>query len=246
MGKEEWRLLIPEKAGSAVEKFIENYQEKNVSGLMLSGMPNKVYSDFSDYPSGRENTLKIWEENLNRLKMTTGGLLANNPNAYALPYLDHVVALPTESSGFEILDRTVPFIQVVLHGLVPYATSPLNLASNPQDYFLKAVETGSFLNYAWITRDSSLLKETPLNHIYSSNYDVWLDEAVLQYKRTKELYGLIKNEEITNHLEVAEGVYATEYANGYTVVVNYNNQPVTVDDRVLAAKNFLFFKKGDN
>ncbi len=246
MGKEKWRLLKPGSTETAVKKYISTYDEKNISGIMLGAIPNKVYSDFSKEPSGRENTLEKWEPLLALLEQTTGGLMANRPNAYAFPYLDHIVALPVGASDFEIVDQTIPFIQVVIHGLIPYSNSPINLASNPEDYFLKAVESGSFLNYSWIYREPSILKETPLNHLYSCGYDVWLDSAAWQYTRIKELYELIKTETITNHSQIAPEVYETEYANGYCVVVNYNKKPVKVDDQMLAAKGFIFFKKGDN
>ena len=54
-------------------------------------------------------------------------MLITGGNAYALPYADQIVNVPMESSHFNIVDETVPFYQMVIHGSIDYAGSPINL-----------------------------------------------------------------------------------------------------------------------
>ena len=87
-------------------------------------------------------------------------IVADKACAFALPFADHVMNAPAASSYFDMTDAAVPFYQIALSGIVPYALPASNLAPSPDAMFLKAVETGAGLSNAWMYRDPSLLKDT--------------------------------------------------------------------------------------
>jgi len=45
------------------------------------------------------------------------------PNDFALPYADFVTDVPGDFSRYDVLDETVPFLQMVYSGLTGYAKS---------------------------------------------------------------------------------------------------------------------------
>ena len=42
--------------------------------------------------------------------------MVDRGNAYALPYADAIVNLPTSSSGYSLVNASIPFYQMVIHG----------------------------------------------------------------------------------------------------------------------------------
>lgn len=53
-------------------------------------------------------------------------LMLSNPLDKAYKYADYITDLPTESSGYKILDAEIPFMQLVLNGNLDYSTTALN------------------------------------------------------------------------------------------------------------------------
>ena len=65
----------------------------------------------------------ILEKNFAAADEKVGSILADQANAYALPYADHIINVPLSSSKFDIFDAEIPFYQIVMHGVVPYSTT---------------------------------------------------------------------------------------------------------------------------
>jgi hypothetical protein len=157
-----------------------------------------------------------------------------------LPYAKSILNVPLESSGFNITDHSVPFYQMVIHGYIDYAGSPVNLSAdqNPQQQLLKALETGSNLYFNWFYEEPSSIKETEFNHLFSSNYKLWLDDAITMYNEANEVLNEVREKSITSHKKLIEGVYETTFGEDYSVIVNYNEKTVVVDGITIEAENY--------
>ena len=59
------------------------------------------------------------------------------------------------------------------------------------------------------------------------------------YKRYRHL----TPEEMTNHREISQNVFKTDFANGSSIVVNYNTTPFKFGGRVVPAKDFIVVDK---
>ena len=164
----------------------------------------------------------------------------NNPNLYALKYCDTAVCLPNESSGSNILNESVPFLQIVLSGCVNYSGNAINRSGSMIDNLLKTIETGGNLYYEWIYADNTVVqgyKGAEPKELYSMYYDNWIDSAAEFYQRIENELKEIEGKQITNHYKYNNDVYVTDYE-GIKVAVNYGNESVIIGDTEILAKDF--------
>ena len=234
-------LLSPAKLPSYVDKFITDYKALNMNGLSLRDLGEDIHSDYREKKViNREQAKKIADDQISKLAEQFPDILAVGGNAVVLPYAKSILNVPLESSGFNITDHSVPFYQMVIHGYIDYAGSPVNLSAdqNPQQQLLKALETGSNLYFNWFYEEPSSIKETEFNHLFSSNYKLWLDDAITMYNEANEVLNEVREKSITSHKKLIEGVYETTFGEDYSVIVNYNEKTVVVDGITIEAENY--------
>lgn len=239
-----WYLLSPGSMEEAVTGLLKAYARLGISSVSLNTLGSQVYSDYGKKGLDRSQTQKLMENSMRRLQAGEGDLLVESANAYSLPYAAHVIGTPSTSSRFDIIDKEIPFYQMVLHGFVPYTLEPMNLSSNKEDLFLKTLETGSAPLYTWISGNSVSLKGTRLDFIYSGNYKAWLDLAVKEYQQLNEVLAKVQDKKIVQHCERAKDVYETTYENGTKVLVNYGSAEAEVDKIRVKAKGYAVIEGG--
>ena len=167
-------------------------------------------------------------------------ILLQNANAYSFAYAGYISDLPTESSGFSIVDESVPFLQMLLHGLVRYAAPSINMSADPNEAVLKAIETGSELSFTWIYEDPTILRNTSLNTLFASDYRLWLDFAGESYRKAAAALESVSGLQMTGHRRLADEVYETTYENGTRVLVNYGGAAFTTEEGLsVGAENYL-------
>jgi len=165
----------------------------------------------------------------------TKKLMVNRGNLYAVKYADIILELPDRSSyGEEAFCVSIPFVQTVLHGICDYSLSPINLADNSTDAFLKAIEYGAVPHYEWYYVDTSDGNGEDRYH-----YLNWTSRARQQYDLARAALGDLRGSRITDHGKAAENVYYTVYDNETEIYVNYSDEAMTVSGVTVEAKSFL-------
>lgn len=104
--------------------------------------------------------------------------------------------------------------------------------------FLKALETGSSLHYTWFFADSSAIKMTEFDHLYSADYRGWIDEAAQRYGELNNVLHDVQSQAIIDHRALADGVYQTTFEKGKTIIVNYNDALAEVGGITVRAKDY--------
>lgn len=239
LGTQVTALLSPEKLSFVGDRYLTSLKKQNFGAVNLSTMGEYCYSNFyekneqyrSQFPNFVAETLKPYKEAGVKLSFDGG-------NAYVLPYASLITNVPTHSSGYDIFAEDVPFYQTVLHGYIPYTTESLTQTADPVAAYLAAVETGTELSYIGIHEQASELFDTAYNNLYGSTYTLWMETAAKQYKEYMPLLKKIYNKAIVDHQKLAEDVYMTEYEGGTQVIVNYNDEAVTVQGTQIPAKSF--------
>lgn len=127
--------------------------------------------------------------------------MADDVNAFLLPYVGYVAGAPAEHSRFDIESRRVPFYQLVLHGYKSYSVPAVNLSADAHTQFLYAAETGASLQYVFNSQNFDRVEDTYLQGIYNSNYRDWQEEAAGYYARLSGLYAQVKGRAIVNHTQ---------------------------------------------
>ncbi|XEC96043.1 DUF5696 domain-containing protein [Paenibacillus tarimensis] len=215
-------LLKPYKLADMITKLLPSFSKQDIYGISLGDIGSNVYSDFyRKKPVGRQETRNLFKNALDQIKSSNKPIMINGGFAYSLPYARYINNAPVKSSQFLIFDEIVPFYQIALSGLAYYSVPAINQEANPTKMFLKALETGSLLKYSLTYRDPAILKNTELDHLYSSNFDVWKTDIINQYREAKNVYQKVKGSHLYSHSKIADGVYLTRYENGVSVIVNY-------------------------
>lgn len=165
--------------------------------------------------------------------MTDGG------NDYTAPYSDWIVGMDLEGSGYTIIDRTVPFYQMAIHGLVEYTGSPLNLAGDWQEELLKSAEYGADLSVTLMGASAFDLQDTAYTRFFGAEYDKWRERiASVCVKYCQALEGTV-GAAMTGHEYLTDQVTVTVYENGIRVYVNYGNEEYRLEDgTVIPARDY--------
>ncbi|WP_148300224.1 DUF5696 domain-containing protein [Paenibacillus sp. JCM 10914] len=234
-------VLSPLKLEGIVDDFYSDFKKLDLSALSLNDMGNTLNSDYNPkHMVTREGAKQIVQEQLAKLGANTK-LMVSGGNSYAIPYADSVINAPVSSSGYNITDQSVPFYEIALHGYVDYAGTALNLGDDQdiRSNMLKAMETGSNLNFKWFYAKSSSVKETEFDYLYSAQYKNWINEATAAYNEVDAVLGKVRTQTIKDHEMLEKGVYRTTYEDGTTVVVNYNDYAINVEGDTVEPLGYL-------
>ena len=204
------------------EKFEEDYSKYDAKALSVSTLGTDLNSDFDEEdPYNREDSKEFTLQMLEQLSekydvMVSGG------NAYVLPYVDHILDMPTESSNFLRASESVPFVSMVLHGYVNYTGSALNMEGDVQYSLLKAIENGASLYFILCYQNTNALKESDTyNKYYSVAYDVWKDDMVTYYDTINESLRDLQTSLIVDH----------EFMSASRIMDEEETEETTVEDQ---------------
>ncbi len=182
------------------EKFDKDYGKYDSKAVSVSTLGSDLNSDFDEEePYNREDSKKFTTQLLEQLSEKYDVML-DGGNAYVLPYADHILDIPTESSNFLRASESVPFVSMVLHGYVNYTGSALNMEGDVQYSLLKAIENGASLYFVLSYQNTNALKESDTyNKFYSVAYDIWKDDMIEYYNIVNEALGDLQTMQIVDH-----------------------------------------------
>lgn len=229
-------LLTPTAYTKVFSELVESFNDEGIKNISLGGYSSKLVSDYSSSNySNRKTTLETIVNGYKNAQENIGSVLADQANAYVLPYVDHITNVPVYSSGFNIVDYDIPLYQMIVHGYVPYSTKAINASSNSDETFLLALAYGSSVHYDFIYADASVLMDTDYNDLYYANYKDWIDSAANQSSVVDEVLSDLGKYVITNYEYDAENAvavttYGTEDGDdAATVEVDLKNKTVKVN-----------------
>lgn len=205
-----------------------------LTGICINDAGRMLYSDFSDEGLLRQDASEAIAEAI--VPLSTGKeIMVSTGNFYLLKSVDSVIDIPLTTTVSKSGAYTpVPFIQLVLHGILDYAGEPINLYTSEREAKLRSVEYGACPHYEW-------------NYVpYDGNgendrfyYDNTINSAADFYSRANDALNDLRDARMADHYEVSDGVFCTEYDNGAMVYVNYTDRDYTTLGVVVEAENFL-------
>lgn len=214
-------LLKSHAIAENVSSWIASAKKQGINTCAPSTLSVSPYR--SDSTEDRNAALLAFCKAFDSFAQEDVSLLLSQAAAYAIPYARHINNMPVSSSGFAACGTEVPFLQMVLHGTVSYSMPPVNLSGNSEFSFLKAIETGSSLSFAFTTADYTALKETPLDRLNGSDYSLWRDTAVSMADELAEIMQGTAATYITDYQILSEDVRYVAYGNGNSYLLNYGN-----------------------
>jgi hypothetical protein len=166
------------------------------------------------------------------------------PFAYLWKYAAALTEMPSGGSDYMFVWREVPFLSIAMSGKIPVYFEYTNFQPNQREFFLKLIETGARPSFLVTAADSSLLRETSSNEIYSSRYDLYREQIIECDNELKAFHNdYINGAEITGH-SAEHNLTVVEYGNGTTVYINYGDSPVAYAGGTLGAMDYAVTKGG--
>lgn len=227
-------LLSPEDFGEVIEKTGRNYSGAGFEGISVGKITSVLYGD---YGKNKVTRFRAMENIVKSLSATGMNILADGANAYVLPYVKHIINVPLNSSGYDIFDCDVPFYQIVMHGIVPYTSTPLNTSADIDDMLLMSAVTGSNLHYDLISCDTDILKDTEYDNLYYANAGYWTETVSEQYNKISPLLRAVSSATISGYVTEDSGNLITaEYSDGTVIKADFENKTITFNDDIISLR----------
>ena len=202
--------------------FTKKAAKLGLDGISYKDNGKLLSSDFNDRHLTTRAAAK--QAQIDKMKEANDaglGIMINAGSDYALGYTDFVTNMDLHGNAYAIIDKTVPFYQIALHGYKNYAGSPVNLGYEKNQIILESAETGAGLYFTFMEASSKKLQETYYTEYYSSCFDSWKDQFEEAYGRYNEQLSKVANSLIVDHEYVSDQVTKTTFDNGYAVYVNF-------------------------
>ncbi len=230
--------LLPEKMERTLEKFTKSYTSKGVNNLALAGVTDNIfsYSSQGNYYT-RYDTANAVLEAVQTIDESTD-MIMEQPYAYLWDYTDAFLDMPLGSSDYMYVDEEVPFLSMVLKGIIPMYSDYVNFEANKTEFFLQMVESGVYPSFYITYENSSALIYTNSSDLYSTEYATYRDSIISYDEQLREVASAVEGACIADHEKMDNGVTKVTYDNGTVIYVNYTDAEVSVDGITVDAMSY--------
>lgn len=224
-------IISPVYYQSIIKKFVNSYNIKNNKYITVETVGEYLSGNYSlSSGNSREESKLYTEQALKQLQDSGFSMTITGLNDYTLKYADYINELPLGCSDYNIESYSVPFAAMVLHGYVSYTGPVLNQQGNYKKVLLQNIESGAGLNYLLMTENPMLIQETKFSDMYSLSAKSLSSEIISKYHELNKIFKDLSKCTIVENERVQSNVYKTKYSNGTSIIVNYNNFDVNVNN----------------
>ena len=227
-----------------LDDSIPYYKKNDVTGVGFDKLGWYVFDDYQKkFKLNRFDTVSTYRAMLAAVEEAEMKTAFQRGNAYILDKADYIYDLPKVGSNISLLNRDVPFYELVVHGYVPYSLDiPGNMSVDYKVEKLKWIEYGAEPTYLLTQEMSEKFKDSNVGNAFSTEVATWEDDVAAIAKEFNKNLAFTNNNTMQEHLAVADNVYRVTYSNGYKVYVNYNTEAVTVDGLEVLAEDYIVVK----
>lgn len=238
-------LAKPEYTIANIDKYIDAVSAYGTRNIGFEDVGSSLSGDYNPKDRvSREASMNMQVDKMKSLKESGSLVMTTSGNQYAVPYSDYVTDVNIAPRAVNIIDESVPFYTIALHGIVNYSGSAINLSEDQTNMILKSAETGAGLYYTFMDAPTSVLQDTEYTQFYACNFMDWKDTAIGLYNRFRDELADVYNQYIVDHEKLSSGVYKTVYENGKVVLVNYNYADYDYNGTKVPKRDFVVTKTG--
>ncbi|SFB74936.1 DUF5696 domain-containing protein [Butyrivibrio sp. YAB3001] len=231
--------LTTDRSDYLLDKFVKSYTKKGIDNLCLAGITSNLFTyTYSGKKYTRFDTAGSYEETVSRLADKTN-LVMEEPNEYLWKNTKAFLDMPLYTSSYIIEDESIPFLSMVLKGVIPMYGDYVNFEANKKEFLLKMVESGVYPSFYITKNEASELINTNSSDVYSSQYDVF-KKTIIEYDAClKQLSEKTKDACIVDHEILDGGVRVVTYSNETKIYLNYSSTEKTVDGIKIDAMSYV-------
>lgn len=230
----ERKFCDPADILDGVKDVLNDTENLSFSGFCVNDAGTVVYSDFTKDSQLRQSVADTIADSVVPLS-TEKDTMAVTGNFYMLKNIDSIVNMPLKTtasaSGAYV---SIPFVPLVLHGIVDYTGEPINTQVNIEETLLRYIEYGACPHFEWSYTPTG---DNAKNDI--CYYDNTINTASEYYAEANDILNDLRDARMTDHYEVADGIFCTEYDTGSRVYVNYTDADYQVLGITVEARSFL-------
>ncbi len=219
---------------NTVLSVLERFDSLDSSGYCLTDVGYCAFTE-SEQLLNRQDAIMAVAKKTAPLS-TESPIMLRGGNFYAVKNADVISGLPMDCSRTATQSYiSVPFVQIILHGIVEFTYDEINLSSNDKIDLLRCVEYGAVPGYV-LTNDS-LDDSDKYADLFS--VDENLNSMYDSYASVGAVLNDLRGSRITDHYAVMSGVYCTEYESTTRIYVNYTDTTVTVSGVTVEPMSFF-------
>ncbi len=223
------------------EGILPKIADYGVTGVTFDRLGTFIYHDYQkDYNFQREDTANFFSDMVAQSKEKLGGAAVIGANQYTLKHADWLLNIPSGSTNYLYADEEIPFLQMVLHGRIPYSSMSMYNQFFDRNYqTLKMIEYGSNPYFRLTKLSSEELNETSYDSLFSSEIDDWKDEVVNVYKEFNEKLSFTADNYMTKHEIINKDLVRLEYSDGSQIYLNYSDSDIVYEGNTIKAMDYL-------
>ncbi len=231
--------LLPSKAIATLDQFVRDYTAEGVKNLALAGVSDTLfsYSSKGSYYSRSDSRYAFTTSVASIAEQCD--LILEAPNAYLWKYTAAFLDMPIGSSGYLYVDQDIPFMSMVLKGIVPMYSKYVNFEANKSENFLQMVESGIYPSFYISQENSSKLIYTNSNNLYSLEFSSYADTIEEYDAAFRELAKATDGAYIQQHESLLPDIIKITYSNGAIIYVNYSDYDHSIDGVSIPANGYL-------
>ncbi|MCL2571076.1 MAG: DUF5696 domain-containing protein [Defluviitaleaceae bacterium] len=174
-------------------------------GVLPIGFGQFLLTDFNaNAPMSRTQMLTSIQEMAAHMQSLSGILYFSLPQSFLIGPGAVFSSMPIQGTFMTMLDETVPFYPIALHGYVRYYAPTYNWMSEPRRDMLRALAWGALPNFELTYTPSEDLWGLMNTHIYSTEFYRRRDEFIGVYNRFHEAFYMISGKVITSYMEIGD------------------------------------------
>ncbi|MBR3741325.1 MAG: hypothetical protein IKN04_12870 [Clostridia bacterium] len=238
--QDDFYLVQPKFAQKCTDNLINALAARKAYGVAFRDIGNLLNADY--YVNDMTTREQVKQMNISSLKQAREAgeaVMIKEGYDYAMPYADVITDMDLDGVEYSILDASVPFYQIAIHGAVNYTGKPINLANDWRTDLLRCVEYGAGLNFTFMAEDTWVLQDSFYTSYFGASYDAWREEALNLISAYQTALAGLNSQRITNHQILDANNRLTVYENGAKVYVNYGTEDYQAGDMLVPARGYV-------
>jgi hypothetical protein len=208
------------------------------NGIFTQNIGRFLMTDFNTAaPMGRTMAMEAIQDIAAHMQNSAGLLYLNSPRAFLIKPDVVFFNMPLEGTHLIMLDETVPFYPIALHGYVKYYGESYNYMSEPAEELLRALSLGALPNFDLMYVASEDLWVLDNTYVYNSHFEKRREEFLEVYNRFMNAYYLISDKVITSYSE-SGGIIEVVFED-ITIYLNMNRNDGIHNDVIIPAMDFI-------
>jgi len=229
----------------ASEKMLKKTKKLSFDGVSLATLGEVAFGDGKNISYIAENGItNDVQKILKNIKANKRSVATQNANLYAALLSDYIYSAPTDSSGYLFFDKDIPFYQMVFKGHTSMSSKPVNLSNDVRKEFLKAISTGSSVEFTVCYDFKDEFINTFHSGISASCYKDIKKDIIDMCGEAEDVLKAVKGAEIEKYT-YNDDVSCTQFSNGVKVYVNYGNTAAKTEIGNIEPYSFNYTERGE-